>query len=333
MMRLYFRVIFISTLLFIPSGATLLAKKIDTLPCLQIMEQGISISGVSAGAYAASQINISNSKIFGGVGVISGGFFACAEGDPSNARNICMPGVNLNMRYENSIRLANELSNSNKIDQLSNLKKSKVAIIASKKDNVVSYLSANFVKKFYSKYCDSNNIHVHILSDMPHGVSSLDSNSSCNEMKSPYIYNCGFDSAQFILESIYGKLKKSQFDYNNLYEFDQSVYSDDSSVDSIGYIYIPKNCISNKCRIHFVLHGCLQGAEFVGDKFVVQSGYLKFSELNNIVFVFPQNKASEKNPNGCWDWWGYTGKEFYTKDAPQNKFIMKLLNSLNRRLN
>ena len=33
--------------------------------------------------------------------------------------------------------------------------------------------------------------------------------------------------------------------------------------------------------------------------------------------LFPQIAGSMVNPNGCWDWWGYSDIDYLGKDAPQ----------------
>ena len=46
----------------------------------------------------------------------------------------------------------------------------------------------------------------------------------------------------------------------------------------------------------------------MGTTFVTKTGYLEVAEENNIMMLFPQAiKELLVNPNGCWDWWGYTG--------------------------
>lgn len=42
------------------------------------------------------------------------------------------------------------------------------------------------------------------------------------------------------------------------------------------------------------------------DEFVRNAGYNEVGELNNIIILYPQAIATASNPNGCWDWWGYT---------------------------
>jgi hypothetical protein len=43
-----------------------------------------------------------------------------------------------------------------------------------------------------------------------------------------------------------------------------------------------------------------------------------------------QVEASILNPKACWDWWGYTGKDFLTKDAPQIAAIWRIVERLAR---
>jgi poly(3-hydroxybutyrate) depolymerase len=47
----------------------------------------------------------------------------------------------------------------------------------------------------------------------------------------------------------------------------------------------------------------------IGTEFVTNSGLNEIAESNNIIILYPQAKKSilnPSNPNGCFDWWGYT---------------------------
>ena len=45
--------------------------------------------------------------------------------------------------------------------------------------------------------------------------------------------------------------------------------------------------------------------------------------------MFPQVKKVEKiNPRGGWDFFGYTGKDYCTKDGPQPKAIKGMIDRL-----
>ena len=32
-----------------------------------------------------------------------------------------------------------------------------------------------------------------------------------------------------------------------------------------------------------------------------------------MIVLFPQVEQSALNPQGCWDWWGYTGHDYITR--------------------
>ncbi len=123
------------------------------------------------------------------------------------------------------------------------------------------------------------------------------------------------------------------------------------SFDTKGFAYFPKACAkSKKCPIHVALHGCKQGSKqnlliffhrnkclffigkyYVGDIFVTKAGYLEVAELNNLIIFFPQvvpSVISPINPIGCWDWWGYTTKEFATQLGPQMYSVKKMIDTV-----
>ena len=52
--------------------------------------------------------------------------------------------------------------------------------------------------------------------------------------------------------------------------------------------------------------------KYIGDTYVRHGGYNEVADLNDIIILYPQAIKSllHGNPNGCWDWWGYTGLTF-----------------------
>ena len=101
-------------------------------------------------------------------------------------------------------------------------------------------------------------------------------------------------------------------------------------MDSSGYLYVPRACttgagnhfkINNDddnlknnfqaCKLHVVLHGCSQGKYLIGTIFADKTGYNQVADANNIIILYPQAKSSLlTNPNGCFDWWGYTNANY-----------------------
>jgi len=68
--------------------------------------------------------------------------------------------------------------------------------------------------------------------------------------------------------------------------------------------------------------------EAVGDDFIKESGFAHLADTNRLIILFPQTKASAINPQGCWDWWGYTDLDYLGKDAPQIAAIWALVEQL-----
>jgi poly(3-hydroxybutyrate) depolymerase len=95
-------------------------------------------------------------------------------------------------------------------------------------------------------------------------------------------------------------------------------------------VYVPPSCTEKPgCRVHIALHGCEQSREVVGDDFIKESGYAEIADANRLIILFPQAKAiTGINPQGCWDWWGYTGLDYLGKDAPQIAAIWAMVEHL-----
>src|SRR5690606_34989772 len=100
-----------------------------------------------------------------------------------------------------------------------------------------------------------------------------------------------------------------------------------------GVAYIPAACTSHaSCRVHIVFHGCGQNVAAVGDAFIRGSGFANWADRNALIVLFPQAAASPMNPQGCWDWWGFTGREYLTRDAAQIRVVFKMLERLGQPL-
>ena len=102
-------------------------------------------------------------------------------------------------------------------------------------------------------------------------------------------------------------------------------------LDVAGFAYVPKSCSDAAgCRAHVVFHGCDQQRSQIGDQFVKESGFAEWADNNRLVILFPQVKetAGIVNPLGCWDWWGYTGSNYLTRNAPQIVAVKRMLDQL-----
>ena len=69
--------------------------------------------------------------------------------------------------------------------------------------------------------------------------------------------------------------------------------------------------------MHIAFHGCGQNRTVIGDSFARDSGFARWADTNNLIVLFPQTATTPINPQGCWDWWGYSGPDYLTRNAPQ----------------
>ena len=52
---------------------------------------------------------------------------------------------------------------------------------------------------------------------------------------------------------------------------------------------------------------------------------------NQLVVIYPQTRKSlimPMNPQGCWDWWGYTSDAYATSEGPQIKAVNAFIDFL-----
>lgn len=91
----------------------------------------------------------------------------------------------------------------------------------------------------------------------------------CNRQNSAnYINDCDYRGAFVCLNHMYGGSllsgETTVAPLSNLYQFDQAEFFGGRpasySMDSVGYVYIPTECKdpTRYCKLHVVLHGCLQ---------------------------------------------------------------------------
>lgn len=319
-----------------------------TLICLSILlssslfASNLTVSGISSGAYIAQQFHTAFSSQVSGVGIIAGGPYYCAKGNIVEAMNKCMKTVLGSPRTEDSILMAKELAKAGKIDPLENLSHSKVWMLSGTKDRTVDQKVADALRETYKSFgvADENLVYINDLK-IGHAFPTDNFGNDCRTVsRSPFISNCGLDGAGAILKQLLGKLNPKQSSTKeHLYHFDQLRFATDNktieklSMHQLAYVYIPEGCEEPgkaNCPIHIAFHGCKQTLDHVQTTFIEKSGYNDWAEANRIVVLYPQAKRSAlpNNPNGCWDWWGYTGSNYHTKDGAQMKVVMKMVKAL-----
>jgi hypothetical protein len=158
--------------------------------------------------------------------------------------------------------------------------------------------------------------------EMAHTFPTPASGSDCATSESPYVGKCGFDGAGEILSAIVSTtVKPADSASGELREFDQSAYLEggkDAQLADKGYVYVPLACSAGEtCGLHIALLGCQQNADAIGEAFARDAGYNRWADARHLVVLYPQTRASYAplNPKACWDWWGYSGPDYDTRQG------------------
>jgi hypothetical protein len=105
--------------------------------------------------------------------------------------------------------------------------------------------------------------------------------NACTSASSPYVSNCGYDGAGSVLHWMYGTLngRNTGTLTGEVISFDQTSSYGANGMASTGYLYVPATCKdgSTVCKLHVVLHGCLQSYVQIGSKFINNTGYNKWA--------------------------------------------------------
>ena len=68
----------------------------------------------------------------------------------------------------------------------------------------------------------------------------------------------------------------------------------------------------------------------VGEAFVRDAGFNRWADVHRVAVLYPQVRSSylPLNPKACWDWWGYTGEAYDTRDGAQLRWLAAALTAL-----
>lgn len=330
------------------------------LPALNIDLRETSVSGLSSGAFMAVQFQVAYSAIVKGAGIVAGGPFYCSQGDAMRATTQCSCTLDPDHKMctvsststdvPTLLKDTRQYAGKGLVDSPAGLDGQRVLILSGGKDQTVPTPVAAQLSDYYGQLgVPPANISNVRLDKAGHTMPTVGYGSDCGVSESPFIGKCRYDAAQAILSWIYGPLKPAAAKpAGKLVEFDQTPYqpkngaSWSSGLDSSGWAYIPQSCAKGEaCRVHVALHGCMQGQSFLplkpvpggglyyGTTFVRNAGYNAWADSNNIVVLYPQAVSMPyKNPNGCWDWWGYTGENYSTNQGVQLSAVRAMVGQL-----
>eukprot|EP01038_Epipyxis_sp_PR26KG_P005903 gene5903-8143_t len=317
----------LSSFVFLLASCSVFSQKLEKYSI-----SDVTVSGLSSGAYMAVQMHIAYSAIVNGSAIFAGGPFYCAEGNLIYAEEKCMDIAMGKPNTNQLISLTYTDASIGKIDNPKNLIDDKVFIFSGDGDTVVKTPVVQALRDYYLAFVDAGNLVTDFNTPAEHCMPTLDYGEQCTTLKSPYIGKCNYDGAKMAFTTLFGDdlNPRTTAISSNLKVFTQTSYipTSKSSLGSEGYIYVPTSCAAGaKCRLHISFHGCQQTLDQIGNAYAAHSGYNEWAESNNIIVLYPYAVVSTfpSNPNGCWDWWAYTGTDYGVQSGVQMKFVRNLI--------
>ncbi len=331
------------------------------LPALNIDIKQTSVSGISSGGFMAVQFQVAHSSIIKGAGIIAAGPWNCAQGDVMTATTKCsctLPtGVcqvsATSTNVPSLVSATRQAAAKGLIDDPVNLTGQKVYTFAGGKDGTVPKPVVVQLGDYYRAFgLPLSSLSAVVKAEAGHTMPTMDYGVACGITGEPYIGQCGVDGARDILAWIYGPLKARQAatPKGKFIQFDQKPYEPSTGwfsfaktgLDSTGWLYVPEACAKGQaCRLHIAFHGCKQGQSYLpltlvgggsdlyyGTTFVKHAGYDAWADENKLVILFPQAVSTWNNPNGCWDWWGYTDGHYADKQGIQIRALKSMVDRL-----
>jgi len=319
------------------------------LPALGVEIDRTTVSGLSAGAYMAGQVQVAHSDIVMGAGLVAGGPYGCAESEfsrlwpiwttaiPHNlnlALNACMDdslSMVGNPDIDTLAERTRELAEEDEIAPIDGLAPDRVYLFHASGDDTVARSVVAAAQAYYREIgVSADNIRFERFDRGAHAFLTLDNGPDCGVSGPPFLNDCDYDQAGAILAHLLPDEKRPDGPAEGAFRiFDQTRYADSGeqhSLASRGVIYIPPDCRAQTgCAVHVVFHGCEQNREQIGDAFIRGSGYARWADANRLVLLFPQVRRSTVNPKACWDWWGYTGLDFRLRSASQIVAVRAML--------
>jgi poly(3-hydroxybutyrate) depolymerase len=338
------------------------AESLQPLPALNIAIGETSVSGLSSGAFMAAQFQVAHSSIVKGAGIVAGGPYFCARNSVITATTRCSCTLDAwhkacavsptSADVAGLVAATERFARAGLIDDPANVARQRAFILAGGKDQTVPAPVVGQLRDYLVALgMPTGNLAATTLADAGHGLPTTSFGGACAATAEPYFIDCDFDTAGKILGWIYGPLKpaRSGARQGRFIRYDQTPYIPKQStffavsgLDSSGWLYVPDTCAQGeKCGLHVALHGCRQGQShlplrpppdgglYYGTTFVEHAGYDAWADTNHLVILYPQAVSVPfRNPNGCWDWWGYTDRHYANKQGVQIRALRAMVDRL-----
>ena len=269
-------------------------------------------------------------------------------------RSPCDAGAGPDIEVRDLVEDTLALARKDSIDPVEGLRSQRVWEYRGRCDTVVgqnaSRAQAEFYRHFGAQFVSRT------LDNAGHTMpTDRPDQGACDVEDKDYVSSCGFDAVGEMLRHLTAAPAGARGAVRGRWTtFNQARYVDSTlpereRLGEIGMareaeVFVPDSCGQRACKIHVALHGCLQGIDdAVYRNFVRHAGYAEWASTLDMVVLFPRVTALRPfergfdpvgNPQGCWDWWGYTNRgvgsfrRYATRDAPQIKAIMNMVRVL-----
>ena len=258
------------------------------------------------------------------------------------------------------VDVARETAARGDIDPLHHVKDHRLYIFTGTEDQVVQSSVVRTTEHFY-RLLGVAPAHLLMVDDQPAGHALITTNLEDNALAAnapPYLNQWPEDApgemqSWTILKHLHPGLQPpAERLSGRLVRFDQSEFFGDEGAccfSPYGYAYVPRAVEEGRVapRVHVALHGCKQGYNHVdlthgrpdrandapyGNRFMTTTGYNEMADTNGLVVLYPQVEGVDdgliQNPEGCWDWWGYSATDYYSQKAPQIRTLYRMLQRL-----
>ncbi len=310
------------------------------LPGLKLDPARTAVVGLSSGAYMAGQAQMAYPELFPNAALVAGGPYGCAGGKLDVALGSCMKGTPA-PDVAALVAHAAKRSAAGEIGALKDLAHAHVYLLHGKDDALVAPAVAEAGVQFYRQLRDATpalkgmQVHDDGARAFAHNLPIAARGDNCDKSVAPYLGHCGFDAAGEIFAQMFGKPARSADKaQGELRTFDQDALRPegaDAFLAGTGYVYLPPACLAGKpCGLVVAFHGCKQNADAVGKAFVEDAGFNRWADVYAVAVLYPQTRASfaPLNPQACWDWWGYSGADYDTRQGVQLRWVVNAVRAL-----
>ena len=323
----------LATLALMLATSPLLAA--DELPALAIDGDRVAVFGLSSGAYMAQQLHIAYSSRFSGAAMMAGGPFGCAKGDLGTALKQCMNPAAADQpdlaALADAIR---DRADAGELDALSGLAGDRVYVFHGRLDQTVGEAITRASGDLYAALDAPVNLQTDYAREVAHTLPTL-GEGQCDRSESPWLAPCDFDLAGAAMRHLYdlpddAEATPAQGEIQSFSQRQALAGELPPGLAEQGYLYVPEACTEGGCGLLVALHGCQQTADLIGTAFVEGSGLRRWADLAKVVVLYPQTAPSMMplNPKACWDWWGYSGKNYDGRDGAQTRALMRFVDIL-----